>query len=280
MKTKIYAAAVLGLGLLMFGNNAKAQIQDEQNVTVTMDMQPVLQLFMTTSNQVNFTFNTIESYMGGEIQYGATILKVSSSVNWDLYAVGTSTGGTYWVNQIIYGGIGANASTTIPLNVLELHQYPTDNTDAGYTGTCTAVDYSSPFAPVGALVTGQNNIYVNPGGSPYLAPSSADKYIAGGKGTVTTQTNVTFPLQTGEENVGGSYLTASAITTATAGVSNFYYVIDYRLLPGLPVTFPADATDQCAVDPNAIGSGGNAAFTYYQPGVYTMDVKYVLLQDQ
>lgn len=273
MKTKIYAAAVLGLGLLMFGNTAKAQIQDEQNVTVTMDMQPVLQLFMTTSNQVNFTFNTIESYMGGEIQYGATILKVSSSVNWDLYAVGTSTGGTYWDNQIIYGALGINASTTIPLDVLELHQYPTNNTNGTFGsagGGCTTGDYSPAFAPVSAVVPGQNNIYSN--ANPYTSPGAADKYIAGGLGTATG-----IP---GTQNIGGSYLTSSAITTGVPGASNYYYVIDYRILPGLPVTFPTDANDDCTPDVNVIGSGGNAAFTYYQPGVYTMDVKYVLLQDQ
>lgn len=277
MKTKIYAAAVLGLGLLMCGNSAKAQIQDEQNVTVTMDMQPVLQLFMTTSNQVNFTFNTIESYMGGEIQYGATILKVSSSVNWDLYAVGTSTGGTYWDNQIIYGGLGANASTNIPLDVLELHQYPADYTNVPFTSAaagCTTGDYSVAFAPVSSVVPGQNNIYTN--SNPYSAPGVADKYIAGGKGTGTTALT-TGPAQ----NVGGSYLTASAINTL-AGSSNYYYVLDYRILPGLPVTFPTDANDDCTADNNSIGNplGGNSAFTYYQPGVYTMDVKYVLLQDQ
>jgi len=276
MKTKIYAAAALGLGLLMFGNSAKAQIQDEQNVTVTMDMQPVLQLFMTTSNQVNFTFNTIESYMGGEIQYGATILKVSSSVNWDLYAVGTSTGGTYWDNQIIYGGLGANASTNIPLDVLELHQYPADYTNGSFSSLaagCTTGDYSVAFAPVSSVVPGQNNIYTN--ANPYSSPTVSDKYIAGGKGTATT--GVGSPAQ----NIGGSYLTASAINTV-AGSSNYYYVLDYRILPGLPVTFPTDAKDDCTADNNSIGNplGGNSADTYYQPGVYTMDVKYVLLQDQ
>ncbi len=279
MKTKIYAAAALGLGLLMFGNTAKAQIQDEQNVTVTLDMQPVLQLFMTTSNQVNFTFNTIESYMGGEIQYGATILKVSSSVNWDLYAVGTSTGGIYWDNQIIYGALGANASTNIPLDVLELHQYPNNNTNGSFVtagGSCTTGDYSLPFAPVAtaAANAGQNNIFATSFGSlsPYTSPGINDKYIAGGFGTSTGAP--------GTQNIGGSYLTASSIVANSPGTSNYYYVIDYRILPGLPVVFPTDATDQCTADINAIGLGGNAGKTYYQPGVYTMDVKYVLLQDQ
>ncbi|MBP6304311.1 MAG: hypothetical protein KA501_13110, partial [Bacteroidia bacterium] len=59
-----------------------AQLQDEKNVTITMDLQPILQLNMTTADQVNFVFDDIASYYGGIIRYGATTLKVSASVTW------------------------------------------------------------------------------------------------------------------------------------------------------------------------------------------------------
>ena len=39
-----------------------AQLQDEKNVTITMDLQPILQLNMTTADQVNFVFDDIASY--------------------------------------------------------------------------------------------------------------------------------------------------------------------------------------------------------------------------
>jgi len=257
MKKKIYAAALL-MGAMFIGSTSYAQIQDEQNVTVTMDLQPVLQLYMTTSDQINFTFNSVQSYQGGEIQYGATILKVSSTVDWDLYAVGTSTNGATWDNQLIYGTLGTNATTAISLAALELHQTPTNPDMTGYAGGCAAGDYSTPFAPATALVAGQNNIYVN--ANPYTAPALTDKYIAGEKGTGV-----------GQQVTGGSYLQNSTFP------SNFYYVIDYRILPGLPVVFPADVDlDDCTTaDPNAI-----SGVKYAQAGVYTMDVKYVLLEDQ
>jgi hypothetical protein len=37
-----------------------------------MDLQPILQLNMTTADQVNFVFDDIASYYGGIIRYGAT----------------------------------------------------------------------------------------------------------------------------------------------------------------------------------------------------------------
>lgn len=262
MNKKIYAI-MLGLGALLLGSNTYAQIQDEQNVTITMDLQPVLQLYMQTSDQVNFVFDNIASYEGGEIKYGATILKVSSSINWDLYAVGTSTNGNTWDNQLSYSTPTVNSTTSISLGALELHQYPADPAAyPDYVPGCAQKDYSASFAtplPTGSYTPGNNNVYFN--ANPYSAPGVSDKYIAGGKGT-----NV------GDQMIGGSYLDPAASIS-----SGFYYVIDYRIVPGLPVIFP-DATteDNCATaDPNKITSP-----KYAQSGVYTMDVKYVLLEDQ
>ena len=71
---------------------------------------------------------------------------------------------------------------------------------------------------------------------------------------------------------GGSYL------NQTGTSSNFYYVLDYRILPGLPAIFPMayDLTSSTAED---IVSA-NGAGTYAEPGVYTMYVQYILLEDQ
>jgi hypothetical protein len=263
MKTKIYAAAILGLGFLMFGNNAKAQIQDEQNVTITMDLEPVLQLNMNTPSEVNFTFNSIPEYIGGEIKYGATILTVSSTVTWDLYAVGTSTDGTNWDNAVDYGITNAtNATTLIPLTALELHQTGA-NSNGAVAGSCATSDYSVPFQnstvlPPSAL--GQNNIYTTNSTNPYVTPvSGTDKYIAGGNAAAA-------PAATGI--VGGSYLIQATFP------SNYYYVIDYRIVPGLPVVFPMAGTDNCTASTALVSPA------FAQPGVYTMDVKYVLIEAQ
>jgi hypothetical protein len=278
MKTKIYAAAVLGLGLTLMSYNAQAQIQDEQNVTITMDLQPVLQLNMNTPDQVDFTFDNIASYMGGEIKYGATILTVSSTVNWQLYAAGISQGsvGTSdWDNPVQWGVLSASASNVIPINALELHQFPANTTVTGLTGGCVTPDYSLAFQSVlgnvGQGIFGQNTIYA-PGANPYTLPSAADKMIAGGD-----------PNTAGNGMTGGSYLsTTNPYVTPPAGnlngqttASAFYYIIDYRIVPGLPVTFPLAASDQCT------GAGdGLAATAFAQPGYYTMDVKYLLIEAQ
>ncbi|HTA83027.1 MAG TPA: hypothetical protein VK783_08840 [Bacteroidia bacterium] len=274
MNKKIYAAAALGLGL-MLGINAQAQIQDEQNVTITMDLQPVLQLNMNTPDEVDFTFDNIASYMGGEIKYGATILTVSSTVNWELYAAGISQGSVGvadWDNPVQWGVLSPSASNAIPLNALELHQFPANTTTTNLAGGCVTPDYSLAFQSVlgnvGQGINGQNTIYT-PGANPYTFPTAIDKMIAGGD-----------PTQAGDGMTGGSYLsTTNPYVNPPAGnangqltASNFYYIIDYRIVPGLPVTFPLAAPDNCGALTPVAG--------FAQPGYYTMDVKYLLIEAQ
>lgn len=250
-------------GLAMLTSTAFAQLKDEKDVTITMDLQPILQLNMSTPNQIDFTFDDINEYYGGITKYGATILKISSTVNWDLYAIARSNGNVaagMWDQQIKYGTGGSGGATNnLPLSLLELRQTQPNANAAAATGTYA--DYSSVFPPV-ASPAGSNSIYVDPAnaGTP---PTAAHKYIAGHAGTTAT----------GDDGVaGGSYLTANALT------SDYYYSIDYRIVPGLPAIFPmaydaAGATAQDLVTTNGAGS-------YAQPGVYTMYVQYMILEDQ
>ena len=69
MKKFILSASVVAA--MLAGTNAKAQLLDEQNVTVTMDLQPILQLNMNGSQNVDFVFDQISEYVGGITQYGA-----------------------------------------------------------------------------------------------------------------------------------------------------------------------------------------------------------------
>lgn len=260
-KIKVLALAA---SAMLFSTGAFAQLQDEKDVTITMDLQPILQLNMSTPNQVDFTFDNINEYYGGITKYGATILKVSSTVNWDLYAIGRSNGNVaagFWDQQIKYGTGGTGATNRLPLSLLELRQSKANANAAAATGAFA--DYSAPFPPI-ASPSGSNSIYVDPGnaGTP---PGANNKYIAGHKGTTGV----------GDDAVaGGSYLTASA----GALTSDYYYSIDYRIVPGLPATFPM------AFSPDGITSEdlvtANGAGSYAQPGVYTMYVQYILLEDQ
>jgi len=258
MKKILLLVSAFGLFTLY----SSAQLVDEKNVTVTMDLQPVLQLSMTTPDQIDFTFDDIKKYNAGIIKYGATVLKVSSSVSWDLYVVGTSqAGGTAWDQQLTYsaGGGGANAIDSLPLSLLEIHQSDSNMYKVGYTGSW--FDYSNAFTDATTFTPGQNSIYASD--APYTAPALTEKYIQGHKG-------VEGALAGGGAS-GGSYL------TATVGNSDFYFTIDYRIVPGLPAIFPNaglnDGTAQDLVTDNAAGA-------YANPGIYTMNVKYILLEDQ
>jgi hypothetical protein len=257
MRKLFLLLAVVGF----FATASKAQLIDEQNVTVTMDLQPVLQLSMTTPDHIEFVFDDIREYYSGIVKYGATILKVSSSVTWDLYAAGTSMNGTSWDQQISYSaGANINSVSAIPLQALELHQYGANNYASSVAGE--PIDYSSPFNTANyttaTTIAGTNSIFGT--STPYTAPGLGEKYIQGASGISAGVNAAGAPA--------GSYL-----TNGVAG-SPFYYVIDYRILPGLPAVFPLAGTN------NPLTSVALTGLQYAEPGVYTMDAKYVLLEDQ
>jgi len=242
---------------------AFAQLKDEKDVTITMDLQPILQLNMSTPNQLDFVFDDINKYYAGITRYAATILKVSSTVNWDLYAIGISNGNVgagFWDQQIKYGTGGSGGATNkLPLSLVELRQGQPNNNATAATGAYK--DYSAVFPPV-ASPAGSNSLYVDPAnaGTP---PTGTMKYIAGHAGTTAT----------GADGVaGGSYLTAGGLT------SDYYYSIDYRILPGLPAVFPMAYDAAGTVKQDLVTANG--AGSYAQPGVYTMNVQYLLLEDQ
>jgi len=258
----------LMLTLLMIAGvfgTANAQLIDEKDVTVTMDLQPVLQLDMTTANQLEFVFDDINEYYAGITNYAATILKVSSTVSWDLYAVGRSSGssgsGGFWDQQIDYGSDNTNAINQLPLSLLELRQ---SQPNSGALNAATAgtenVDYKSAFS-ANISPSSANSLFTNSNGG-ISPPEQTDKYIAGHAGAGFD----------GDFMPGGSYMTQTGTT------SDYYYAMDYRILPSLPAIFPnahsADGTTaQDIVTTNGAG-------TYAEPGVYTMYVQYVLLEDQ
>lgn len=249
------------LALVGFIASSNAQLIDEKDVAVTLDLQPVLQLDMTTANQLEFVFDDVNDYFAGITQYAATILKVSSSVSWDLYAVGRSSGATaagFWDQQIDYGNDNINAISQLPLSLLELRQSQPNNGDGSATGAFS--DYSAAFSPNGT-VSRANSLFANADGG-VTPPTINDKYIAGHAGATGA----------GDFMPGGSYLTQTGTT------SDYYYAIDYRILPGLPAIFPNAGNADGTTAQDIVTS--NAAGNYAEPGVYTMYVQYVLLEDQ
>ena len=242
----------------------------ESDVTVTMDLQPVLELQMTTPDQINFTFNTINSYMAGITHYGATVLRVSSTVEWDLVAVGTSSDNEanqteFWDNPVQYSATTATKVPTIPISALELQQTPPNPIASANT------DYSVAYAQnpgSAAITTSANAVEVgNQSGGTSIAfqTNTTDaRLIAGDLGAL-------FAGGVGAAVTPGSYL-------STVGQSynpgDFKYTISYRIVPGLPAVFPLRDADDAALAPSP------AANQYAAPGVYTMEVRYVLTEDQ
>ncbi len=244
--------------LIGLATTASAQLVDQKDVSITLDMQPVLELEMTTPNQIEFVFDDITKYQGGITQPGATILKVSATVNWDLYAVGRSeTGNRFWDQQVSYGST-SNSVADLPLSLLEVKQSRANSGGAAGTGV---QDYSSAFSTTQAAATGNNSLFVNNDGSA-TPPAIANKYIAGHAGTTGI----------GDTMTAGTYLNNSGTS------SDFYYVLDYRIAPGLPATFPNAFQADSTTAEDLVTNG--TAFSYAEGGVYTMYVQYVLLEDQ
>lgn len=269
---KKFMKSALLMGAVMAGTASYAQIQDEENVTVTMELVPILQLNMNTPDQVNFVFDEISEYLGGITQYGATILTASSTVSWDLYASGTSSrhaanaANGYWDNPVVYGvapslaaGTGtAGAYVDLPLQLLELHQFPAGVNEGPGAGP----DYGTAFqTDPTAVVNGQNNIYVDVV-SAYALPAATENWIAGHNGAT-------------EFVSGGSYLTQGA-PGLNADNGAYYFVIDYRIVPGLPAIFPYASSKAAALDLVTTEATG----AYAHPGVYTMNVKYLMIENQ
>ncbi|MBL0104598.1 MAG: hypothetical protein IPP51_13065 [Bacteroidetes bacterium] len=118
MKKNILKKALLFTAMagIFTVNTSKAQLSDQEYVAVTMDLQGILELNMTTEPQVDFVFNTIQKYQVGITKYNATRLEVESTVPWDLYAQPSTE---FWTQQIAYGA-GTNGQGTIPSEVLEM----------------------------------------------------------------------------------------------------------------------------------------------------------------
>src|SRR5437763_12260337 len=101
MKKNLLRAS-LAILLVMLGsaNPTNAQLSDQEYVAVTMDLQGILQLTMTTDPQVDFVFNTIQKYQVGITKYNATRLEVDATVPWDLYAQPSTQ---FFTQQLAYG---------------------------------------------------------------------------------------------------------------------------------------------------------------------------------
>ena len=136
----------------------KAQLSDQEYVAVTMDLQGILELTMTTEPQVDFVFNTIQKYQVGITKYNATRLEVEATVPWDLYAQPSTE---FWVQQIAYGA-GTNGTNTLPSEILEMQSIQANAVAAPLTFD----NFIGLFSNLGA-------------NTPSLTPSLNTQFLAG-----------------------------------------------------------------------------------------------------
>ena len=194
-KKVILMAAIAGLFSI---NSSKAQLSQQEYVAVTMDLQGILELNMTTEPQVDFVFNTIQKYQVGITKYNATRLEVNSTVPWDLYAQPSTQ---YWNQQIAYGA-GTNGQGTLPSEILEMQAIQPN-------ATATALATFNSFIGLTSSL-GTNTAS--------LTPSANTQFLAGEFG----------------QGVASSY----APSTATQSPLTNKFLIHYRIKPGVPANFP------------------------------------------
>ena len=157
-----------------------------------------------------------------------------------------------WITKSVTEQVPIHWLLQLPLDVLELHQVQPNS--VAYP------DYHLPFQPLIAgkvALRGQNNINIANALTPYES-SSASKMLEG------DNTISGF-------GVGGSYLLAPKYV---AGAVPYTFTIDYRILPGLPTVFPS------SINAEPIFGTTTSPIAYVKPGYYTMDVKYVLIENQ
>lgn len=226
--------------------------------TLQIDIQPILQMNMKSEGQLDFVFSDVKDYLGGITRYGATSLQVSSTMNWDLIALATSTenestagGNAFWDQNINYSA--TSGSNQIPLYVLELHQIPDNPLASGagidYSPAFPAVPYacSNNFIEVANQAGGSVAFFLNPCNGAQGDKTVAGNWDGGGGGTFIGP---------------GSFTPDLVIPVAEWDPADFRYVFDYRLVPGLPATF------------------NGAMATFVRPGSYSMQVRYLLFEDQ
>ena len=153
--------------LAAFTIPSKAQLSDEEYAYVTMDLQGILNLTMTTDPTVNFVFKTIPDYQQGVMKFNATKLEVDATVAWDLFAYASTDN---WTQVDNYSTTG---QATLPAEILEMQSIQPN--------TCAA---PVTFNALSSL-KGLTNSGVAGG-----VPTAATQFIAGMIGTAVGQSYV------------------------------------------------------------------------------------------
>ena len=246
----------------VFYNDNTSGIIDIAALEIVVEVLPILQLNINSPSEIDFSFQDIKDYYSGKIASGATSLEVSSNMHWDLFPVGTSSTHIndptkwFWDNIAQYSNFGSSP-TEIPLSALQIQQFPPNPTiSSPIPGD--RLDYSSAFVSPMTADDTLSNILV---ASAYSALTGQLSDAGSKQRAIAGSINIDFVTN---DNCGmppGSYFLAT-----TASEKEIYrYSISYRIVPGIPTFF--------------VGSKP-ALSEEATPGVSSMEVRYILREDQ
>jgi len=173
MKKVVFLFALAAL-VLCSVQQSYAQLDDEEYNYVTMDLQGILNLTMTTDPQVDFTFNSIQDYQIGITRFNATRLEVDATLAWDLFVYA----GTDSWNQI--ESYSTNGNPYLPAEILELQSSVTSIAPANIN------NFTSLKGLTNSTVIGG-------------VPTAATQFLAGQNG-LATGTGSAFPPGTAAAN--------------------------------------------------------------------------------
>lgn len=229
--------------------SAQGTLSDEEYSYVTMDLQGVLDLSMTTNPQVDFTFSTIKEYNTGIIKYNAVQLEVDATVAWDLYVYASSN---VWKQVESFSTNGAPA---LPSEILMIQSSVDNVTLSGSDDDAVGTDFVSLKG------------YTNSGIAAGAGPTDATQFLAGKVG-------IASPVAPGN---------AFAPGTAANNSDTHKFRIDYALRPGVPATFNNNnetfAGSGLSLLDVADDAGTDNTFDYAQAGYYYIEVVYSLVED-
>jgi len=156
--------AFLLLAMLGLAGSSYAQLSDEEYAYVTMDLQGILNLTMTTDPSVNFTFKSVPDYRNGITKFNATKLDVDATVAWDLFAYASSD---TWTQVDAYS---TNGQGVLPSTILEMK---TSRINAATAELKNFDTFSSLRGPtLSGVASG--------------VPTATTQYLAGGFGSGST----------------------------------------------------------------------------------------------
>jgi hypothetical protein len=221
--------------------SAQTQLSDEEYSYVTMDLQGVLDLTMTSRPQVDFTFSSIKDYQNGIIKFNAVQLEVDATVAWDLYVYAADV---LW-DQV--ESFSTNGAGDLPPEILMISS-SVDN---------SAIDGAIGVGKTLQSLRGSANAGIVDG-----APSATTQFLAGDFGTV----------------LAGGVTDAAAPGTAAGTPDTHKFRINYALYPGVPATFNGHGETYNLAGLDLAALPGNTS-DYAQAGYYYLEVVYSLVED-